>query len=297
MNKLIFGLMAACACVGLYSCDDNDDPEPVVPPAEGYEIRTLTFEDADAKFAPYTLDYCSKSIAKWSDLIDATQYGGVMLYGTSGQGMDAPYFWYDKDNTELRHEMPMGYGNYCYWSGGHAVSNYFGADYTGKDFNSQLEVAIPGASAGHAGHNGSANFCVHNGYADAYNISLGMGKLTGFTFGDDSEHVIDHLYIVNTSYGVNYLTNGDATTPAATASTWVKVIAYGWDKAGQSTGQAEFYLCKDGKIVKEWTKFDLTPLGKVARVEFNFECSDDLKGQWGMTFPAYFAYDDVAVLF
>lgn len=143
MNKLIFGLMAACACVGLYSCDDNDDPEPVVPPAEGYEIRTLTFEDADAKFAPYTLDYCSKSIAKWSDLIDATQYGGVMLYGTSGQGMDAPYFWYDKGNTELRHEMPMGYGNYCYWSGGHAVSNYFGADYTGKDFNSQLEVAIP----------------------------------------------------------------------------------------------------------------------------------------------------------
>ena len=96
---------------------------------------------------------------------------------------------------------------------------------------------------------------------------------------------------------MNYLTNGDATTPAATASTWVKVIAYGWDKAGQSTGQAEFYLCKDGKIVTEWTKFDLTPLGKVARVEFNFECSDDLKGQWGMTFPAYFAYDDVAVLF
>ena len=387
MKKVLLGIVAACACLGLYSCDDDDnktvvDPESfgfsiedwngtfscgttktfnvtfnqpntvlaasVNDPAwavsyadrkltvtapeateateapkhlttevtlaaiseEGYvktetlsleiEVRTLTFEDADAKFLPYTLAYCSKQISTWSDLIDSKQYGGELLYG-SGMGMSEPYWWYDENNTNIKHVMngnpDWGENAYCYWNGGHALSNYFNADFTGKTFNEQLEIAVTGATAGHAGHNGSANFCVHNGYADAYNISLGMGKLTGFTFGDDSEHVIDHLYIVNTSYGVNYLTNGDATTPAATASTWVKVIAYGWDKAGQSTGQAEFYLCKDGKIVNEWTKFDLTPLGKVARVEFNFECSDDLKGQWGMTFPAYFAYDDVAVLF
>ena len=384
MKKVLLGIVAACACLGLYSCDDDDnktvvDPESfgfsiedwngtfscgttktfnvtfnqpntvlaasVNDPAwavsyadrkltvtapeateapkhlttevtlaaiseEGYvktetlsleiEVRTLTFEDADAKLLPYTLAYCSKQISTWSDLIDSKQYGGELLYG-SGMGMSEPYWWYDENNTNIKHVMngnpDWGENAYCYWNGGHALSNYFNADFTGKTFNEQLEIAVTGATAGHAGHNGSANFCVHNGYADAYNISLGMGKLTGFTFGDDSEHVIDHLYIVNTSYGVNYLTNGDATTPAATASTWVKVIAYGWDKAGQSTGQAEFYLCKDGKIVTEWTKFDLTPLGKVARVEFNFECSDDLKGQWGMTFPAYFAYDDVAVLF
>lgn len=264
---------------------------------ETYELKLLTFEDSDAKFSAYTLGYCSKNITKWSDLIAGKQYGDPMLYGT-GMGMDEPYWWYDENNTFIKHVMNGSEdAGYCFWYGGHVLSNYYDANFSGKSFNQQLEIAVTGASAGHAGHNGSANFCIQNGYADNYNTSIGMGKLTGFSFGDDVERVIDHLYVTNTSYGLNSLANGDGFNSAAKPTTWVKIVAYGWDKSGQSTGTAEVYLCKDGKFINEWTKFDLSPLGKVAKVEFNFAASDDQKGSYGLNFPAYFAYDDVAVRF
>ena len=48
-------------------------------------------------------------------------------------------------------------------------------------------------------------------------------------------------------------------------------------------------------MVTEWTKWDLSPLGKVVKVAFNFSASEDQKGSYGMNCPAYFAYDDVAV--
>ena len=44
--------------------------------AQDYELRTLTFEDADAHFTPYTLDYANKTISTWSDLVDDAQYNG-----------------------------------------------------------------------------------------------------------------------------------------------------------------------------------------------------------------------------
>jgi hypothetical protein len=50
-------------------------------------------------------------------------------------------------------------------------------------------------------------------------------------------------------------------------------------------------------LITEWTKWDLTSLGKVAKVAFNLEASSDLIGEWGLASPAYFAYDDVTVRF
>jgi hypothetical protein len=54
-------------------------------------------------------------------------------------------------------------------------------------------------------------------------------------------------------------------------------------------------LCKDGVYVSDWTKFDLSALGKVVMVVFDMDGTD--KGDWGLNTPAYFAYDDVAVQF
>lgn len=48
-------------------------------------------------------------------------------------------------------------------------------------------------------------------------------------------------------------------------------------------------------IVTDWTKFDLSGLGKVTRVTFNVTGSSD--NGYGFSQPAYFAYDDVAVRF
>ena len=56
----------------------------VVLVAQDYELRILTFEDKDAKFQPYTLDYvdygAGKHITTWSNLVDTPQYGGPLTY-------------------------------------------------------------------------------------------------------------------------------------------------------------------------------------------------------------------------
>lgn len=64
--------------------------------AQDYELRVLTFEDADYKggtnFAGGT---------DWSSLIDNPQYGGKLLYGSGGgvDSIDAAYKWTDTNNT------------------------------------------------------------------------------------------------------------------------------------------------------------------------------------------------------
>ena len=76
---------------------------------------------------------------------------------------------------------------------------------------------------------------------------------------------------------------------------WFKIIAKGVDADGNKTGTSEFYLAKDGKMVENWTRWDLHSLGKVMMVYFNMEGS--VTNQFGLSLPAYFAYDDVAVRF
>lgn len=258
-------------------------------PVATFERRVLTFEDADAKFPAYTLEYCSKNIANWSDLIDSKQYGGTMLYGTEGWGMDDPYTWWDKGNTELKHTICSGYGMYCYWSGGHAISNYAGTDLSQGDYAHQLMVY------GTAGHNGSANFAVHFGYMDGSSYNM-TESLPAFEFGDGSEHVVESIWIMNTVYAMNCYISGNGLTAKIGPDDWVKLVATGYNAAGTKVGETTFYTC-DGpdNIVRDWTKWDLSSLGKVAKIEFNVTGSSDNGA--GFSQPAYFAYDDVTVRF
>ncbi len=258
-------------------------------PVSTYELRVLTFEDADAKFDAYLLSYCARTISNWSDLIDSRQYGGPMLYGDSGYGMNDPYYWYDQNNTELRHTMSVAYGMYCYWGGGHAVSNFCDMDLSHGDFSHQLSVYSA------AGHNGSANFAMHYGYQDnsPYNMNEALPALE---FGDGQERVIDHLYVMNSTYAMNCYISGNGLTAKIGPDDWVKLVAIGYDKSGKKVGETTFYTCNGpDNIVMDWTKWDLSTLGKVAKVEFNVTGSSDNGA--GFSQPAYFAYDDVAVRF
>jgi len=254
-----------------------------------FERRVLTFEDADAKFTPYPLDYCSREITKWSDLIDDKQYGGPLLYGEEGMGMDTPYYWYDEKNTELAHIMPEGWGNYCFWSGGHAVSNYAGTDLKQGTFTNQLLVY------GAGGHNGSANFAIHYGYWDnsGYNTEEGLPELF---FYDGVERVVESMWIMNTVYAMNCYIDGNGLTAKIGPDDWVKLVATGYDAAGDKVGETTFYTCNGpDQIVRDWTKWDLSGLGKVAKIRFNVTGSSD--NGYGFSQPAYFAYDDVTVRF
>ena len=258
---------------------DNEQPS--------YELRVLTFEDNDAMFEPYQLGYYNGSIGCWSDLVDPLQYGGDLLYNMSG----GTYHWADNGNTYLSHSFAVPY-----WTGGHALSNYALSDYAtlpnGYYGWYELQLATP-----MGGHNGSANFCVHNGYRDDFNAGIYDAQLQGFAFADNIERVIDHMYVTNTCYVLNSLIYGDGFAPPATEQTIYKIVAYGYDASDTLTASTELVLCQGTTPITDWVKFDLSVLGKVAKVLFNFAPSDDLIGDYGMNTPAYFAYDDVAVQF
>ena len=251
-----------------------------------YVLRTLTFEDNHALFTAYPLDYASKNISKWSDLVDDAQYNGSLTYSNGEY-----YYWYDDGNTGLYHSFTTPL-----WGGGHVISNYVIEDYStlpeGHYGWYELQMANP-----IGGHNGSANFAVHNGYSDFFNSQIYDASLQTLEFADGVERVIDHMWVTNTNYVLNSLTYGDGFNSPATESTYVKVIAYGYNAANEETGSVEIYLCKDGECLTEWAKWDLSSLGKVAKVAFNFDASEDQSGQFGLNCPAYFAYDDVTVRF
>lgn len=220
--------------------------------------------------ATYTLTFEG---SQWDALIDSPQYGGPLLYGDMASGVD--YSWVDEDNTFLASELCEVNGVAIYWNGGHAISDYTGqaptTDYT-------LQLAIPLES----GHDGSKNFCVHNGFTSEYSSVTGY-----FYFSDDSDHTIESMYVTNTSY---YLGTVEA---LAGDTDWTKITATGYDPDGNVTGSSEFYLTENGKSINEWTRWDLTSLGTPAKVVFDITSS--LRNEYGMAAPAYFAYDDVTV--
>jgi hypothetical protein len=241
-----------------------------------YELRTLTFEGEN-----------------WSNLIDDVQYGGSLLYGDYSE---CGYHWEDSNNTLLSHDVVWNWGSQVYWNGGHAVSNYWDGDLSNGDYNHQLSLYTPDTTEngqGGKGHNGSDNYCIHNGS----NIDLEnyAETLPTLYFSDYKARVIDHMYVNNTTYTVNVIKNGNTYASALGSEGYLKIIATGYDADLGKTGSAEFYLAQNGEVVSEWTKWDLSSLGAVAMVQFNITGSDS--GDYGLNTPAYFAYDDVAVRF
>ena len=286
------------------------------------QLRVLTFEDTDAKFEPYTLDYAGVEISTWSDLIDNPQYGGPLTYGDY---MTAAYTWYDEGNTELTHTFPDN-NAYCFWGGGHAISNYWGegwsdedrnihiAKYYGKDYVTEnagndamlgwfnLQMMTPVKA-----HSGD-NFAVHYGYKDFFSY---VENLPEISFADDVPRVIDHMYVCNTNYTLNQLYNGvkseagnsfGGNWEGLTEDAWLKIVAQGFDDVdadayAEPSSQVEFYLVEGKNVVTDWQKWDLSGLGAVKKVRFNFLYSSEMGGKYGFTIPGYFAYDDIAVWF
>ena len=290
MKKRIFSLLLALVmAVSLL-------PVSAFAEGEDYDLRVLTFEDTDYKGGT---NFANGN--NWSSLIDDPQYMGSLLYG-SGNGFSSEeeaYKWTDANNTELSSRLCNGYGSYCYWSGGHAISNYNTGDIAEHGgYDTQLTVYkkdVSGLSRSGGGHNGSNNFTVHYGYMDGSQFNM-TTELPALTFADGAERVIDHMYVNNTTYALNCYLEGNGLTAKIGDDDWVKLVATGYDAAGATKGTAEIYLCNGPQnIIMDWTKWDLSKLGKVNKVTFNVTGSSD--NGYGFSQPAYFAYDDVAVRF
>ena len=270
-----------------------------------YELRVLTFEDGTENFEPYdcTFTYSmsmyeeTKYIEKWSDYIPRDgQYG-------NGHGA---YEWYDEGNTELAFVKPE---IETWWGiSGHAgISDYVGTDEDINSFGDDNMLFMIDLQAYNVkgGANGSKNFCSQYGYLDPEEYATQYspsGILPGIQFMDEEPRVIDHMYVTNTTYAYGIITRGECDFGGSyeyTDESTFKIIAYGYDSFEDTEPTTtEFYLLNTGKrIVTDWTKWDLSVLGKVVRVEFNLVACYEGYGRYGLVIPAYFAYDDVAVRF
>ena len=270
------------------------------------ELRVLTFEDGTEGFEPYECEFYYamnytdeyKTIEKWSDYIPRDgQYG-------NGHGA---YEWYDEGNTELAFVKPE---IESWWGiSGHAgISDYVGTDEDIEQYHdndNMLFMIDLQAYNVTGGANGSKNFCSQYGYLDPEEYATQYspsGVLPGIQFMDEEPRVIDHMYVTNTTYAYGIITRGECDFGGSyeyTDESTFKIIAYGYDSFEDTEPTTtEFYLLNTGKrIVTDWTKWDLSVLGKVVRVEFNLVACYEGYGRYGLVIPAYFAYDDVAVQF
>lgn len=244
-----------------------------------YELRILTFEDED----------CSGDVELgegkyyWSEFIPSMQAG-------SGHG---GYWWIDEGNTELLFEPVMG--SFGYYGGHAGISNYVGNDWENEG-TYMYDLQAYNVTGGHSG----TNFNTHFGYVDesAYGMNESLPTLY---FWDEKARVIDHMWVTNTTYVYNQLqAAGFGSNYVLSDESTFKIVAFGYASMEdeEPTTSTEFYLLEEGKkFVTEWTKWDLSSLGAVVKISFNLVGSADMNGDYGLSVPAYFAYDDVAVRF
>jgi len=144
------------------------------------------------------------------------------------------------------------------------------------------------------------------GYVDFFNSSYATPPTLNFTSGSG---VIEGMQICLSSYTYGVIQNGNAfgsgtATPlsnVAGGTGYFKLLAYGFDGSTPTNNgdPVEIFLAKYNNYspvvapITNWTYFDLSALGNVTRVEFNFEGNDS--GTYGLNTPAYICIDNVEV--
>lgn len=272
--------------------------------AQSYELRVLTFEDGTEKSGFEAVN----GLTGWSELIDDPQQFGQLLYGDNNMGTEDPYMWTDGGNTELHHEFidSWGMGSYAYYGGGEAISHYWSSDYaTYGDYLNQLTAYRPDAGSNDmntadGGHNGSNNFCVHFGYID--DTGYGVSEVPAIVFADGVARVIDHVYVCPTTYTYFTVFQGNDLTDALgeDGKLWIQARGFASAEDDEPSATTEFlFFAGDGSAdTRDWTKWDLSELGAIEKLEFNMygEGSGSDNG-YGLSQAAYFAWDDMAVRF
>ncbi len=159
------------------------------------------------------------------------------------------------------------WGTYYY---GFTVSSEQDTEF--KDYNDAYKSACGGAKSG-------KQFAVWNAsYSGGDAIKLAEAE------------VVPGMYVNNNIYAYNSMLNGDAYAKKFGADDWFKLTITGLYNGKEVENKVEFYLAKDGVIVKDWTFVDLSQLGAVNELHFALSSTDN--SDYGMNTPAYFCIDN-----
>ncbi len=204
----------------------------------------------------------------WNALIDNPQYYGPLLYGDNA----ASYAWTD-NATQLHGGMSNTWGGYYgYSEGGIAISNYIDGNYnTERSFDIQL--AVPSS-------NGSRNFAVVYCEAD-------------LTFADGVARVVKSMDLIGTTYALSICKNGNAYARALNAPDDYLILAVTAYNGSAELGTTRICLAKKGFLLDKWYSHSFNRFGKVTRLHFSMEGSDESYGY--LNTPAYVAIDNVVV--
>lgn len=177
-------------------------------------------------------------------------------------------------------------------SGTAAFSNTYGIDadfafpyWSGFAYSDVVDTTTPGFSNQYASNPGG-------GYQSS---TYAVAYASGATVTLPTAATVAGFRIANTTYAYLAMRDGDQFSPALAAGGWFRVTATG-RRSGAVTGSTQFYLADlrgqtPPGIVAGWEWFDLSGLGTVDAVSFDFSGSD--VSQWGLNTPAYFAMDNL----
>ena len=197
--------------------------------------------------------------------------------------LDSAGYWNGSDGTGSYAEEGFTFSNYYddawgSWSG-FAVSNI--QDDTTGTWSNQFGVNTAMAYSG-------ANFAVATLGATISSVA----------------RIVDGFYITNSTYASYSMENGDQFSKkfggvSGDEADWFKLSVIGkLDSAVIDT--VDFYLADfrfedntEDYIVSDWTWLDLSSLGNITELSFEWSSSDN--GDWGMNTPAYFCMDDLSV--
>ncbi len=268
----------------------------------------ITALDGKKEVASYSTDVFTVTVVTFEGvpsqyLAGPTSYGENLYSGYSGEVFSS----YTDPATKLKLECPydLGYGFSGFAAGGSAISQW--NDMTTEGYTNQCSVYYKDATTGKGGNNGSKTFSIV--YAAS---GMGPEYPTDIKFNDGAEKTIDHIYISNSTYAVLSMQSGDGFARALSYDTqdWFSVTIIGFDKNGEVVGTPVEYYLADFRtagapgIVLDWHKVDLSSLGKVNRLQFFMNGSNDPsnnldpannKGNNNLRTPAYFCMDDVAI--
>jgi len=176
------------------------------------------------------------------------------------------------------------------------IDNYGGFDYPywyGFAYSNVVNTTDPAYTNQYASYPGggyqSSTYAVPHTEDNAYRPTVTLPVPT----------TVSGFRIANTTYSALTMRNGDQygfSTPLPPGG-WFATTAVG-RLGATTTGSATYYLAdlrgaSPPGILATWGWFDLSALGTVDRIEFEFSGSD--MGAFGLNTPRYFAMDDLTV--
>lgn len=288
--KTVIAVLAAAAI--FTSCSDDDGPK--------VNRKVIDFENTGIELAGPTSygENCYAGYTGGTQFVSgqiAVEPGVYMKFGVN-------FSLWDDEDSFMAGGMILSQWNYRTNKVGETSADWW---YSYKNQCSVYNTAsTDGANSG-AGANGSNTFALINGYDDPNSFS----PAASFEFTSSAEYLVESIDICPNSYLYGVVTGGNdfgSTTAVSLINSkgWFKILAYGFDAAGNPTNggnPVEKYVCdyRDEAspkiaIATVWQTWDLSALGKVNKVKFDFDGSD--KNNYGLLTPTYMCVDNVSLI-